>query len=84
MEYDEIRITTRREIEICKGAIRKLEKKIEAMGKKSSMPGPPGLRDLEMAGGGPDDAEYTRWRECCQALERWKQRLQDHLQIMRL
>jgi len=84
MEYDEIRITTRREIDICVGAIRQLEREIAAMGKKDSVRSIADRQEFEAAGDGPTKAEFTRWRDSCLALERWKERLQAHLQIMEL
>ena len=39
MEYDEIRISTRREISICRDAIRELEKTINGFAEKYGSPG---------------------------------------------
>ena len=56
MEYDEIRITTRREIGICREKIRELEQSIAR--------------------------QSTGERQSREALERWRKRLQAHLEIM--
>ncbi len=83
MEYDEIRITTRREIEICLRAIKKLEKLLIAMEKKHSITSIEFLQnfDPETAQSGE---EKVRWYQSCIALQRWKERLAEHQWIMEL
>jgi hypothetical protein len=81
MEYDEIRITTRREINVCQGAIKKLEMTIGAMERKFNISSMDFLQNFEFYNN-PPNSEKTRWYECCHALERWKERLSSHWQIM--
>jgi len=83
MGYDEIRITTRREINVCEGAIRKLEKVIGAMEKKYNINSSDFLQDFDPCSSPPND-ELTRWHDSCCALEQWKQRLSAHWQIMEM
>jgi hypothetical protein len=83
IEYDEIRITTRREINVCEGAIRKLEKQIGAMEKKHKTTSADFLREFYPLAT-PPKGELTRWHDSCYALERWKERLSAHRQIMKI
>ncbi len=81
MEYDEIRITTRREINVCRNAIKKLEVFIEDMEEKYH------LKSLEMIAGlaaspHPLNEDFVRWRDSYLALKRWQERLAEHEQIM--
>lgn len=81
MEYDEIRITTRREISICKGAILKLERIINGFEKQYHSASADFLGDAGLSAG-VDAWDLTQWQDSCLALDRWKERLKDHLQIM--
>jgi hypothetical protein len=83
MEYDEIRITTRREISVCKGAILKLEQIISGFEKKYQFAS---ADFLEGAGqtARVEAGDMTPWRNSCLALDRWKDRLKEHLEIMKL
>lgn len=83
IEYDEIRITTRREINVCEGAIRELEKVIGSMEEKYKTASVDFLREFEPPAS-PPKGELTRWHDSCHALERWKERLSDHRQIMKI
>ena len=83
LEYDEIRITTRREINVCEVAIRDLEKVIGSMEEKYKKTSADFLREFEPSAG-PSEGELTRWHDSCRALERWKERLSDHRQIMKM
>jgi hypothetical protein len=83
LEYDEIRISTRREISICRDAIRELEKTINGFAEKygspgTELPGDTGLSAVIIP------ADLTRWRDCCLALDRWKSRLEEHLRILNM
>jgi hypothetical protein len=82
MGYDEIQITTRREINVCEGAIRKLEKVIMSMEKKYKTTSSDFLRDFDPHNS-PDD-ELKLWHDSCCALARWKERLSAHWQIMEM
>jgi hypothetical protein len=82
MEYDEIRISTRREIAICRGWIKKLETLIETMGKKYNTTSADFLTDLDPRN--PPDGQMTRWHDSCCTLKRWKERLSAHLQILQI
>ena len=83
MEYDEIRITTRREIAICEQAITKLEKTLAGMEKKHGISSTEFLQKFD-----PSitqaDGEMMEWYETCQALQRWRERLVEHLLIMEM
>jgi hypothetical protein len=82
MEYDEIRITTRREISICVGAIRKLERCINGFEKKYRMTSADFLRDRDLSGVSAVE-DLTQWRDGLLSLCRWKERLKDHRDIMK-
>jgi len=81
--YDEIRITTRREISICKGAILKLERIIRGFEKKYPLAGADFAREAGLTTS-VDTGDLTLWRDSRLALDRWKTRLQEHLEIMKL
>jgi hypothetical protein len=81
MEYDEIRITTRREINVCEGAIGKLELLVSGFEKKYHMTSADFLRDANLTGT-PASDDLTRWRDSFLALCRWKERLKAHREIM--
>lgn len=83
IEYDEIRITTRREIAVCEGAIRKLEKIIGEMEEKYHRTSIDFLREYGQSTPSPH-GEMTRWHDSCRALDRWKERLAAHWQIMKM
>jgi hypothetical protein len=83
LEYDEIRITTRREMEICRQAIKKLEKLIADMEKKYCITSNEFLEDFDPNAVG-HVKEKVRWYQSCLALERWKERLAEHQWIMEL
>ena len=83
IEYDEIRITTRREIAVCEGAIRKLKKIIEEMEEKYHKTSIDFLRDYDQSTH-PPHGEMTRWHDSCCALDRWQERLAGHWQIMKM
>lgn len=78
--YDEIRITTRREISICRTAIEKLEEILRGFEKQYGFAGPEDstLRDRMNA------EDLDRWRDSRLALDRWKTRLKEHIEIMKL
>ena len=84
MQYDEIRITTRREIHICEAAIKKLEHRIAAMEAKYRRK----IADLQREDfdtiDGATHGELKRWRDDCLALQRWNVRLDEHRRIMAL
>ncbi len=81
LEYDEIRITTRREIDVCRSAIKKLEKYLAGMEEKYAMTSAQLMQ--QMAGDElTADQEMQRWYESCLALENWRRRLAGHRQIM--
>jgi len=87
MEYDEIRITTRREINICRGAIKTLEATITSLEEKYRLTAPGSLEGISgtcMSSPIVADEDQRRWRESHLALERWKERLKAHQQIMEL
>ena len=83
MEYDEIRITTRREIIICEGKINRLEMIIAAMEKKYGLGSDEFFREFDPSCYSPD-REVTYWHESCLALVRWKERLAAHQTNMTL
>lgn len=80
VHYDEIRITTRREIGICRAAIKKLEDLLGGLEKKYGVSGPedPLLR------GRMNAKDTLRWQDSRLALARWKGRLAEHLEMMKL
>ena len=80
MEYDEIRITTRREINVCRDAIKKLETFIEKMEEKYHVESPE-LLDQTFSSHLPNE-DFVRWSDSCLALRRWRERLAAHEQIM--
>lgn len=81
VEYDEIRITTRREISVCEGAIRKLETFIGLMEKKHGIDSADFLKNFDPVSDASDE-ELSLWHESCLGLERWKERLSAHRRIM--
>jgi hypothetical protein len=81
MIYDEIRITTCREIKVCEGAIKKLEKAIGVLERKYNKTSSDFLHDFDPYEY-PPNGELTHWHDNCCALERWKERLSAHWQIM--
>ncbi|MEW6079778.1 MAG: hypothetical protein AB1724_18370 [Thermodesulfobacteriota bacterium] len=83
MEYDEIRITTRREIGICRDAIRKLENVIRLLEEKYPHAGDVFNDQLNPAAPVPS-GDQTRWQDSRLALERWRERLREHLRIMEM
>jgi hypothetical protein len=83
LKYDEIRITTRRETEICRQAIKKLEKLIADMEKKYCITSSEFLDDFDPNAVGHVE-EKVRWYQNCLALECWKERLAEHKWIMEL
>ncbi|TKB25125.1 hypothetical protein FCL47_15880 [Desulfopila sp. IMCC35006] len=83
MEYDEIRITTRREIVICEKAIKKLENVVKSMEKKYSLHTSQFLRDFDPQTS-QTNSELRVWHDSCRALERWQERLSSHRQIMEM
>jgi hypothetical protein len=83
METDEIRITTSREIKVCEAAIRKLEKAIGAMEEKYHTTTAAFLRDQDLKDI-QSRTDLVHWRDCCHALEQWRERLSAHRQIMNM
>ena len=83
MEYDEIRISTRREISVCRDAIRKLEKTINGFTVQYGSQYADFTEDTDMSAG-IDPEALSRWRDCRLALDRWKNRLDEHLRIMQM
>ena len=83
MKYDEIEITTRREINVCEGAIKKLEKVIGAMEIKYNKTSIDFLQNFDPYAY-PIDGELIRWHDSCCALKQWKERLSAHWQIMNM
>jgi hypothetical protein len=83
MRYDEVRITTCREIKVCEGAIKKLVKTIAALEKKYNKTSSDFLQDFDPSAD-PSNDELTSWHDSCYALQRWKERLSAHRQIMEM
>jgi hypothetical protein len=83
MGYDEIQITTRREINVCKGAIKKLEKSIADWEKKYNLSSIDLRRDYDLYTH-PPNGDFIQWHDSCIALERWQERLAAHWQIMEM
>ena len=81
--YDEIRITTRREINICRRAIRDLEKVIRGLEEKYHCVGAAVFDDAALPAG-IGAADLSRWRNSRLALNRCRDRLQEHLRIMEM
>jgi len=81
LEYDEIRITTRREIDVCRSAIKKLENYLADMEEKYGRTSTELMQQMT-GGSGAADQEIQQWYESCLALENWRQRLADHRLIM--
>jgi hypothetical protein len=82
IEYDEIRITTRREIDICLAAIGKLEAYLAAMEEKFGTASDVFMQQMITADS--IDPEKQHWYESCLALKRWQKRLAEHQQIMQM
>ncbi len=83
LEYDEIRITTRREIAICEQKIKKLEQVIAGLEKKYRISSAALLKDFNPTVS-QNEREMIRWHESCCALQRWKERLTEHRRIMEM
>jgi hypothetical protein len=71
--YDEVYISTKREIGVCESAIKKLNQDIADMEKKYSM------STVQFISRGREaDAEnrkdFIRWRDCCEGLRAWEKR----------
>jgi hypothetical protein len=81
MEYDEIKITTRREVDVCRGAIRKLERKLKDFEDKYGAPLTDAAagKDVDIP---VDVHDLESWRDGFLALERWRERLEGHLRIL--
>jgi uncharacterized protein (DUF342 family) len=83
MKYDEVRITTCREIKVCEGAIKKLTKAIAALEKKYNKTSREFLQDFDPYAD-QSNGELINWHDNCCALQRWKERLAAHRQIMEM
>lgn len=81
LEYDEIRITTRREIDICRSAIKKLESSLAAMEEKYGRTSADLMAQMADSTR-PADLEIQQWYDNCLALQSWRQRLAGHRRIM--
>ena len=74
LPYDEIYISTRREIRVCEDAIRELTRKIEAFSARHSMSTQEALAEHEKCGL-RCSADLAQWRECAAGVRNWEERL---------
>jgi uncharacterized protein YllA (UPF0747 family) len=81
LEYDEIKITTRREIAVCEDAIRKLKKTIAVMEQKYHMSTAEFMKNVQ-AGADRSRKDFVQWYESLEALTRWEERLKGHMKII--
>lgn len=82
MTYDEIRITTRREINICEQAIKRLEKFVASMESRYGRKSDDFFQETDI-NAHANDRDIIRWHESVDALKRWKERLAAHEEIMK-
>jgi hypothetical protein len=82
MEYDEIRITTRREIDVCRGVVQKLEKLIRGFEEKYGMTSTDFSRNAALYDT-PAANDLIRWKDSLLSLCRWKERLCAHLWVLK-
>ncbi|MDA8078007.1 MAG: hypothetical protein M0Z79_03605 [Nitrospiraceae bacterium] len=80
--YDEIYISTMREMDVCRDRIRKCEQVIAEMERARGITTEEFLR-LHAAGGMTGDTDYVRWYECSEGLRNWKERLQGFEEILK-
>lgn len=71
--YDEIYISTRREIEVCRDKIRELQSAAAGIERRSGMT--PAEYGERCAAGEASGEEAERWRECRAGIASWKERL---------
>jgi phosphoglycolate phosphatase-like HAD superfamily hydrolase len=79
--YDELFISTRREINVCEGAIRKLRKTLEDMESKYRLE----TREfIARFGRGEfrENEDFLLWRESGEGLENWEERLEGLREIL--
>lgn len=81
--YDEIKITTRREITICEEKISRLQEIIAALEKKYRRNSDDFFSKTGSSSEHPEK-EISYWQESLQALARWKERLAAHQEIMKI
>jgi len=80
--YDELFISTKREIHVCEGAITRLRKTLDAMEGKYRM----GTREfMGRFGRGElkEDADFLLWRESGEGLKNWEERLDGLREILK-
>jgi len=79
--YDELFISTRREINVCEGAIRKLRRTLDDMEDKYRM----GTQEfIGRFGRGElrESEDFLLWRESGEGLKRWEERLEGLREIL--
>ena len=80
--YDELFISTKREIGVCEGAIRRLRKTLDDMEGKYRMGtlefvGKLGRGELK------ENEDFLLWRESCEGLKSWEERLEGLREILK-
>ncbi|MCL5024126.1 MAG: hypothetical protein M1497_12320 [Nitrospirae bacterium] len=82
LAYDELYISTMREIGVCRQTIRKLTKMLGRMERKYGMSTPEFLERFN-AEDMRDHKDYAKWHEGCEGLKNCEKRLKEHYEILR-
>jgi len=79
--YDELYISTMREMDVCAGAIRKLKRVIEDMETKYNLKTPEFVERFSK-GGMKDNKDFMEWRGSYERLKHWEGRLKEFKEIL--
>jgi hypothetical protein len=80
--YDELAISTMREMDVCVRAIRKLETVIADMERKYHLKTPEFMERFNK-GGMEDNTDFINWHASYESLKRWEGRLKDFNDILK-
>ena len=80
--YDELYISTMREIEVCRQSIRKLKKNLGRMEKKYHL-GTAEFVERFNEGTLEHSEDYVAWHTSCEGLKRWEERLKEFYEILK-
>jgi len=81
MVYDELYISTMREMDVCASTIRKLEKVIGDMEKKYNLKTPEFVERFSK-GGMEHNKDFVEWHASYEGLKHWEGRLKDFKDIL--
>ena len=80
--YDELYISTMREMDVCAGAILKLERVIRDMERKYHLKTPEFMERFSK-GGMEDNSDFVTWHASYVRLKHWEGRLKEFKDILR-